>query len=209
VSTGALQELKVCRNAPGISHLLFADDTLLFFKATAEQAAEVKDVLETYGRCTGQLVNPAKCSIMVNEKNQNIMQAQVKSTLHVQQAVFDARYLGLPTPSGRTKGARFQHLKERLSKRLRDFTEKNMSIAAKEVLIKAVAQALPTYIMSVFKLPLGLCDDLTSIIRDFWWGVENGRRKTAWIAWDAMLLKKCCGGMGFQDLRLFNQAMLC
>ena len=66
VSVGAIQELKVCRNAPGVSHLLFADDTLLFFRATADQAAEVKDILETYGRCTGQQVNPTKCSIMFN-----------------------------------------------------------------------------------------------------------------------------------------------
>ena len=102
--------------------------------------------------------------------------------------MFDAKYLGLLMPIGRLKGDRFQHLKERLSKRLRDYTEKNMSIAAKEILIKAVAQALPTYGMSVFKLPLGLCDDLTSIIRDFWWGVENGKRKTAWIAWEELVL---------------------
>lgn len=67
---------------------------------------------------------------------------------------------------------------------------------------------MPTYIMSVFKIPLGLCDDLTSIISDFWWGVENGRRKTAWLAWEAMTLKKSWGGLGFKDLRFFNQAML-
>ena len=53
VNAGSLQELKVCRNAPGISHLLFADDTLLFFKSVPEQAAEIKDVLQIYGRCTG------------------------------------------------------------------------------------------------------------------------------------------------------------
>lgn len=51
-------------------------------------------------------------------------------------------------------------------------------------------------------------DDLTGIIREFWWGVENGKRKAAWIAWKDRTLKKCCGGMGFKDLRLFNQAML-
>jgi hypothetical protein len=62
--------------------------------------------------------------------------------------------------------------------------------------------------MSVFKLPLGLCDDLTGTIRSFCWGVENGKRKMAWLAWEQMILKKCCGGMGFKDLRLFNQAML-
>lgn len=58
-----------------------------------------------------------------------------------------------------------------------------MSSGAKEVLIKSVAQALPTYIMSVFHLPASLCDDFTSIIREFWWGTENGKRKMAWIAW--------------------------
>lgn len=122
--------------------------------------------------------------------------------------MFEAKYLGLPTPRGRVKGEHFQDLKERLCKRLKDCSEKNMSAAAKEVLIKSVGQAMPTYIMSVFKLPLGLCDDLTSIIRSFWWGAEDGRRRTAWIAWEELTLKKCFGGLGFKDLRLFNQAML-
>jgi hypothetical protein len=30
-----------------------------------------------------------------------------------------------------------------------------------KVLIKAIAQAIPVYVMSVFNLPLGLCDELT------------------------------------------------
>ena len=200
VSTGALQELKICRNAPGVSHLLFADDTLLFFRAVPEQAEAIKAMLQTYGRCTGQQINPTKCSIMFREKGQAESQEQVCTILQIDKPVFDAKYLGLLTPLGRVKGTRFQHLKERLSKRLKDYTERNMSVAAKEVLIKAVAQALPTYSMSVFKLPLGLCDDLTSIIRDFWWGTENGKRKTAWIAWEELLLKKCWGEW---DLRIY------
>jgi hypothetical protein len=68
-------------------------------------------------------------------------------------------------------------LKERLGKRLKDYTEKNMSAAAKEILIKAVAQAIPTYTMSIFKLPLGVCDELTRITREFWWGVEMGKER--------------------------------
>jgi len=174
-STGALQELKICRNAPGVSHLLFTDDTLLFFRAVPEQAEAIKAMLQMYGRCTGQQINPTKCSIMFSEKGQAESQEQVCTILQIDKPVFDAKYLGLLTPLGRVKGTRFQHLKERLSKRLKDYTERNMSVAAKDVLIKAVAQALPTYSMSVFKLPLGLCDDLTSIIRDFWWGTENGK----------------------------------
>lgn len=206
---GALEELHICHRAPGISHLLFADDTLLFFNASLNQARVVKEILNTYATGTGQQVNPSKCSIMFNAKEEFASdQELVKRELEVQREVFEPKYLGLPTQRGRIKGEHFQDLKERLSNRLGDYSEKFMSAAAKKVLIKSVGQALPTYIISVFKLPLGLCDDMTSMLREFWWGVERGKRKTAWISWSELTLKKCCGGMGFKDLRLFNQAML-
>lgn len=55
VREGSLQELHVCRRAPGISHLLFVDDSLLFFKATQQQALEVKQILDVYARGTAAL----------------------------------------------------------------------------------------------------------------------------------------------------------
>ena len=56
-----LEALKFCRRAPDISHHLFADDTLLFFRAMADQATIVKEVLNTYAAATGQLINPSMC----------------------------------------------------------------------------------------------------------------------------------------------------
>lgn len=168
----------------------------------------MKETLDIYGRCMGQLINPAKCSIMFKSTGQDPVHDQLKQILGVERIVLDEKYLGLPTPKGRMKCGRFQSLKERLSKRLKDYSEKNMSAAAKETLIKVVAQALPTYIMSAFKHPLGLCDDLSAMIRQFWWGVENGKKKMAWVAWNELIQKKAVGGLGFKDLCLFNQAML-
>jgi hypothetical protein len=49
---------------------------------------------------------------------------------------------------------------------------------------------------------------MTSIISEFWWGTEKGKRKMAWVGWDTVIQKKSCGGMGFKDLRLFDQAIL-
>lgn len=95
------------------------------------------------------------------------MHDQVKHVLGVERTMFEAKYLRLPTPSGRLKGEHFQTVKEWFRLRMKDYTEKNMSTTAKEILIKAVVQALPTYVMSVLKLPLGLCGDLTSIMREF------------------------------------------
>jgi hypothetical protein len=138
VQDGTLQELKVCRRAPGISHLLFADDTLLFFKANPAQAVEVKNVLDLFAQGTGQPINPAKCLIMFKAEEHEGDHMEVRQILQVERTVLDEKYLGLPTPKGRMKGDRFQPLKERLSKRLQDYSEKFMSAAAKEILIKAV-----------------------------------------------------------------------
>lgn len=69
VRQGELTPVHVCRRAPGISHLLFADDTLLFFKADNSQAVVVKDVLKDYATSTGQLINPSKCSIMFGRRH--------------------------------------------------------------------------------------------------------------------------------------------
>jgi hypothetical protein len=47
----------------------------------------------------------------------------------------------------------------------------------KEVLIKSVAQAIPVYVMGIFKLPRTLCDEMTQLIHYFWWGDDSEHRK--------------------------------
>jgi hypothetical protein len=132
----------------------------------------------------------------------------VKGILQVTQEAFDAKYLGLPTPEGRMGKERFKSLQMSLAKKLVEYDDGHLTQAAKEILIKAVAQALPVYIMGVFKIPFGLCDELTQMIIDYWWGKEDGKHKMHWISWDDLLRPKCRGGIGFKDLRLFNQALL-
>ena len=76
-------------------------------------------------------------------------------------------YLGLPSLVGRSKKHTFRALKEKLDNKLSSWKEKLLSQAGKEVLMKAVAQAIPTYTMSVFKLPNSLCDELAGMIQKF------------------------------------------
>lgn len=128
--------------------------------------------------------------------------------MRVERVEFEEKYLGLPTPQGRFKRGVFQPLEMRFMKRMSAWKEKELSAAGKETLIKSVAQALPNYTMSVFKLTGGLCEDLMKAIRAYWWGSERGRRKFQWIPWKTMILPKNQGGMGFRDLMLFNQALL-
>ena len=83
-----------------------------------------------------------------------------------------------------------------------------LSRARKEILIKAVAQSIPTYTMGVFQLLMKLCDELDALYAKFWWGQVGNARKIHWRRWDRLTTPKQEGGMGFRDLRAFNLAML-
>ena len=89
------------------------------------------------------------------------------------------KYLGLPSLVGQSKRNTFNDLKEKLGNKLSGQKEKLLSNVGKEILIKSVAQAIPSYSMSCFKLPDALCDKLVGMVRRFWWGQQENHNKLA------------------------------
>jgi hypothetical protein len=74
---------------------------------------------------------------------------------------------------GRMK-EKIKSLQVKLIKRLIQWGENYLSQGGKEVLIKATAQTILLYVIVIFKLPFWLLDEVTKLIRNFWWGAENG-----------------------------------
>ena len=93
-----------------------------------------------------------------------------------------SKYLGLPSIIGKSNIEVFVEIKERVGRKLSGWKEKILSIGGREVLIKAVAQAIPMYTMSCFQLPKGLCDEIESMMRRFWWGQRGQESKVAWVS---------------------------
>lgn len=73
---------------------------------------------------------------------------------------------------------------------------------------KIHSQALPTYTMSCFKLPAGLCHEIEALINKFFWGQRGESRKVHWMKWEDLCKPKIQGGMGFKDLSRFNDTLL-
>lgn len=165
--------------------------------------------MDQYTSATGQLINEAKCSIMFADVCVLLDSARgSKNTLGVVSEEFEDLYLGLPVLEGRMNIEKNQALQASLSKRFFDLGEKQASSGVKETLIKSIAQGIPTYMMSVFKLPASTCEDLTRIIRGYWWAVKNGKHRMHWTALEKLIRPKNQGGLGFRDMWLFNQALL-
>jgi hypothetical protein len=165
-------------------------------------------VVEAYCNASGQRINNSKSSIFFGKKVSATTKAAMMVVLDVQNETLNEKYLGLPSDVGRSKNGAFAYLRDRVWKCIQGWMEKILSGGGKEILIKSVIQAIPTYSMALFKLPRGLYQHITSLIRKFWWGSKKGERKTAWVSWDDMSMPKYKGGMGFRDIELFNLALL-
>jgi hypothetical protein len=83
-----------------------------------------------------------------------------------------------------------------------------LSSGGKEVLLKLIAQAIPSYAMSVFKISKQTCKGITDAMSQYWWGDDVNRKKMHWLAWWKMCVSKRKGGMCFHDIHCFNLALL-
>lgn len=71
-----------------------------------------------------------------------------------------------------------------------------------------MALALPTYAMSCFRIPKGVCDEINKVLARFWWSGAQGKRGVHWGAWHRLTNHKREGGLGFRELTCFNLALL-
>lgn len=83
-----------------------------------------------------------------------------------------------------------------------------LSWVGKEVLIKVVAQAIPTFVMSCFDITKEMCDQISTMIGTYWWSNLDKDNKIHCISWEKLTRSKMEGGLGFRGIHIFNMAML-
>jgi hypothetical protein len=205
---GRLKGLQTSRLGPWVSHLFFADDSLLFGKASLDESREFMEILQLYEASSGQQLNREKTAIFFSPNTSPATRKSIQDFWGSSGVQNFDKYLGLPALIGRSKRAIFNGLKERIVSRLQGWKEKFLSKAGREILIKAVAQAIPTYTMNCFRLPKTWCDEVNSLIAQYWWRQNTDKRKIHWLKWDKLCTAKEDGGLGFRNLHMFNTALL-
>ena len=207
-SRGELEGVRVCRGAPVISHLFFADDSLILMHADRRNATNLKNVLDTYCVASGQKLSHDKSSIFFSMNTMVEVKEEVCQILNVMTESLNDKYFGLPALVGAERSDCFRHLVDRVRQRVNGWKEKLLSMGGKEVLIKSIAQAIPVYAMMVFKIPQNICKGISDTISQYWWGDDDEKKRIHWRVWWKMCVPKNRGGMGFRDLQSFNLALL-
>jgi hypothetical protein len=164
--------------------------------------------LQIYEEGSGQMINREKSSVMFSSNARRRTKNQLLQALGLAAETTEGKYLGLPTYIGRSRKRCFVYILEKILKKIQGWKERLMSMAAKEILIKVVAQAIPTYAMACFDVSKSLCDDISQLVCRYWWLQNDNENKMHWVGWEKMKLSKEEGGLGFRDLHSFNLAML-
>ena len=142
VADGLLKGLAACQRGPKISHIFFANDSLIFCRATKEECSNLQRLLETYEQASDQQLNREKTSLFFNCNTPQDIQDHIKDFFGEKVIHQHETYLGLPSLVGKSTCNTFRKLKERLDNKLSGWKDKMLSHAGKEIFNKAVAQAI-------------------------------------------------------------------
>ena len=78
---GCIHGVVMCRRAPSISHLLFADDSLLFCRASQGEVQVISELLQTYANASGQCINFDKSSVYFSTNTTIDQRERIKGEL--------------------------------------------------------------------------------------------------------------------------------
>lgn len=84
--SNSIKGIQICRKAPTISHLFFADDSIFFLKATTSTALTLGTILRNYELLSGQRTNLEKSIIVFSRNVDMVTRNSIISTLGIKQA---------------------------------------------------------------------------------------------------------------------------
>ena len=148
-----IRGMSIGRGCPKITHLLFADDSLFFAKQRSLSVRSLLTSLIVMKRLRGKKLTPI-----------SLLFFSTQTLLKRERKEFWISLVQCKIP-GITK--------DRVAKKLASWKGKLLSTGGREILIKVVAQAVPTYTISCFQVHKILCKDLENMMRNFLVGAKR------------------------------------
>lgn len=157
VQEGRWKAMKISLNGPTNSHLLFADDCLLFTETSVSQARLVRDVLQSFCLASGLKVNIQKLKFTSSTNIARLCVRRFRNIVQFMHTKNLGKYLEFALLTGRVKNSDFSHIMDNIKKCLARWKQGR---AGRVTLAKLVVSALPVYTMQNLWLPEGVCNQL-------------------------------------------------
>jgi hypothetical protein len=189
-----------------ISHLLFADDTLVFCGANVSQIRHLGALLVCFEAVAGLKVNLSKSVLVPVGLVENV--GQLAGLLGCGYGEVPLKYLGLPLGASFKLKTMWAGLEDMMVRKLAPWKRLYLSKGGRVTLIKSTLSNMPTYMLSLFPIPADVAKRIEKIQRDFLWGGMNDEFKHHLVEWAKVCTPIDEGGLGIRNIRRFNQALL-
>ncbi|KAI0502664.1 hypothetical protein KFK09_017620 [Dendrobium nobile] len=188
-SRGADVGIRISSNSQKISHILFANDILLFMEAKVSSMKKVREIVEGYCKWTGQNINYHKSSFVCGSSVERRRKVQISRFMGIK-LVEEIEYLGTKLALRRLRKVDFQVLLDKSSKKINAWGNRYISLAGRLVLIKSVYLSLPIFIMTHSLIPLKTLMEFEKICKDFIWNKCDGKQGIHYVTWEHLYKPK-------------------
>ena len=189
-----------------ISHLLYANDTLIFCEANKDELKYLSWILMWFEALSGLKINLNKSEIIPIGPVDNAEELAIE--LGCKTGSFPISYLGIPLGAKHKAVGVWDSIEERFRKRLASWKIQYISKGGRATLIRSILSSLPIYYLSLFRMPQKVCARLEKIQKQFLWGGSDHDRKISLVRWATVCTDKSKGGIGIKSFSKMNKALL-
>ncbi|XP_057803279.1 uncharacterized protein LOC131018582 [Salvia miltiorrhiza] len=170
------------------THLFYADDVLIFCRASVRNAKKIKHILDFYGELSGQICSQAKSRIFFGRGVSYAMTQGINRVLGFTQGSLPTTYLGVPLFVGRPRASYFMSIKDRIVQKFSKWKGLQLSM--------------------VYRWPRSLLHDLDRSCRNFIWSGSIDKKLTCAVSWGRCCAPKKEGGLGVRSFAVMNRCYM-
>ena len=168
-------------------------------ESSVKEAKSIKNILNTYSRASGQLINWDKSS-MFFFNTLSKREKKIAKILGCKDGFLPSTYLGLPL-GFLPPNSFWDNLVDHFNRKLARCKGITLCQVGNVILIKSTLQNLPTYALSLFSIPSKVDSHLERIQRNFMWPGPDDSKIYPLVAWDSIYKPKKHGGLGIRKLK--------
>lgn len=188
-----------------ISHLMFADDIMVFFDGSSSSLQGVSDTMDLFASWSGLKMNCEKTQLFTAGLEPADSAFMLNSGFAI--GSLPIRYLGLPLMSRKLRVSEFSSLTDKMVSKFKSWAGSSLSFAGRLQLIKSVIYGLFNFWASTFILPTACIKKMESLCARFLWTGSTDSFHGAKVAWADVCYPKSEGGLGLRRLGIWNSTL--
>ncbi|GKB83446.1 RNA-directed DNA polymerase, eukaryota, reverse transcriptase zinc-binding domain protein [Tanacetum coccineum] len=182
-----------------ISHLFYADDAIFVGEWSQHNAHNLIYMLRCFYLVSGLKINVYKSKLVgVSVSDESV--TDMATVLGCGVAKLPMTYLGVPIGCNMGRVDNWKCIVQKFTPKMSQWKARLLSVGGRVSLIKSVVCNLPTYYLSLYKMPICVQKKLESMRNKFFIGGDLGDKKVTWVKWNVCLASKALGGLVIRSI---------